>query len=181
MDVSIDMLSAMGDDKLLWTYAPWLLQRARAEAMALFMHSARRPGRNSPLFLAFDKVLRFLDELEPNEEGVDCRERYLEFMVLERRVEAGGFHDELALSYMRKIAEADSGGEYKAKLVRLLQESTQVQSSKLLAQAKWWSSTRSWADMPMCCARSCATSETTARPCATAPTRHPSRMSAATA
>lgn len=133
VNLTIDILSRLGDTKDLWTYSQWVLLKEPRTAMAIFTHSKRRRRQSdenvnerNPMFLEFDKVLGYLredimssidgyDELE----HFDFIEFYLEFIARKsvnvesaanskETVNLAKYHDELAYCYMAKIERLSS-------------------------------------------------------------------------
>ncbi|XP_015284066.1 PREDICTED: transforming growth factor-beta receptor-associated protein 1 [Gekko japonicus] len=119
----VDFLTSCSDHELVWKYAEWLLQQSEEIGIYVFTRRPQEEGQDNSFNP--DDVMSCLNKYPKS------LVKYLEFLVLERRIQKEKYHTHLAVLYLEKVLnlkslEAERNEELfetKAKLQSLLRES----------------------------------------------------------
>ncbi|KAF6106648.1 transforming growth factor beta receptor associated protein 1 [Phyllostomus discolor] len=118
----IDFLTYSSDQELVWKYADWALQKSEEVGVQVFTKRHLEEEQNS---FNPDDILTCLKKYP------DALVKYLEHLVMDRKLQREEYHTHLAVLYLDKVLQqrpsADSMGtevtEAQAKLRHLLQKS----------------------------------------------------------
>lgn len=118
----IDFLTYTSDQELVWKYADWALQKSEEVGVQVF---TKRPLEEEQNSFNPDDILTCLKKYP------DALVKYLEHLVMDRKLQREEYHTHLAVLYLDKVLQqrpsADSKGtevtEAQAKLRHLLQKS----------------------------------------------------------
>nr|XP_003218817.1 PREDICTED: transforming growth factor-beta receptor-associated protein 1 [Anolis carolinensis] len=122
-DYIVDFLTSCSDHELVWKYAEWVLQRSEEVGVYIF---TKRPLEEEPNnSFNPDDVISCLNKYPIS------LVKYLEFLVLERRIKKEKFHTHLAVLYLDEVLHLKSLGaeryeeltKTQAKLRNLLRKS----------------------------------------------------------
>ncbi|XP_036910871.1 transforming growth factor-beta receptor-associated protein 1 [Sturnira hondurensis] len=118
----VDFLTYSSDQELVWKYADWALQKSEEVGVQVF---TKRPLEEEQNSFNPDDILTCLKKYP------DALVKYLEHLVMDRKLQREEYHTHLAVLYLDKVLQqrpsADSMGtevtEAQAKLRHLLQKS----------------------------------------------------------
>ncbi|XP_065072216.1 transforming growth factor-beta receptor-associated protein 1-like [Rhopilema esculentum] len=133
-DFIVEFISKLEDHELVWTYAPWILEKDSTIGVKIF---TTRPD-NEPLSdrLRPEAIVEYLIKF-PNAMRI-----YLEYLVLERNIQKEKFHTHLALIYLddvlklmkERIPMPESLLAARQKLQNLLERSSLYRVNVLLSK-----------------------------------------------
>ncbi|XP_077199703.1 transforming growth factor-beta receptor-associated protein 1 isoform X2 [Paroedura picta] len=96
----VDFLTSCSDHELVWKYAEWLLQRSEETGVYIFTRRPEEGGQENSFNP--DDVMNCLNKYPKS------LVKYLEFLVLERRVQKEKYHTHLAVLYLEKVRKLKS-------------------------------------------------------------------------
>uniref|UniRef100_A0ACB8FJQ4 Transforming growth factor, beta receptor associated protein 1 n=1 Tax=Sphaerodactylus townsendi TaxID=933632 RepID=A0ACB8FJQ4_9SAUR len=119
----VDFLTSCSDHELVWKYAEWLLQKS--EEIGVHVFTRRPQEEEQENSFNPDDVMSCLNKYPKS------LVKYLEFLVLERRIQKEKYHSHLVVLYLEKVLALKSlGSERNEELVE-----TQAKLQSLLRQS----------------------------------------------